>query len=388
MDARVLRGDRPRVAEVAERTLRVLLVVRDAGKGEKEGGVVRPRRGRRLQRLARQRELALPRVGCAERRKVGGSGEPLLPERLDHPDHEVVPAVCRRAPGTIGRTSSAARSGRASSFSAAASASALAPRAARLAHATASAAGRSRSSGGRRSSSACERSGSPSAWRSAAAWKRASRLCRLVAEDRLVRRERLARRARVLRRVLLVETPEVEPRVRVAWVALHGLAEAPLGFRVAALRGGEHAEEVPDGRARRVGAQGLVEVRARRRLVARLDVVARARQEVGERRRGLGRREEDQEREDHRGYRGRASRARTGYYRPMSARVRALAFLALLAASATARAAQVARPAPLHGRRPGRRRSHPPASCRRCSPRAWPRSRPGGSTRRRPRSAG
>jgi len=53
---------------------------------------------------------------------------------------------------------------------------------------------------------------------------------RLVAEDRLVRRERLPRRARVLRRVLLVEAPEVEPRVRVARVLLDGLAEAPLRF--------------------------------------------------------------------------------------------------------------------------------------------------------------
>jgi hypothetical protein len=125
----------------------------------------------------------------------------------------------------------------------------------------------------------------------------------LVAEDGLVRRERLARRARVLRRVLLVEAPEVEPRVRVPRVALDGLAEAPLCFLGVALRGGKHAEEVPNGRARRVTTQGLGEVPARRRLVAGLDVVARTRQEVGERWRGLGRREKDQEREDHRGCR-------------------------------------------------------------------------------------
>ena len=290
--------DRPRVAEVAERALQVLLLVRDARQGEEEGRVVGPRRGRRLQRLARQRELALPRVGRAERLQVGGGREPSLPEGLDHPDDEVVPTVRREHRQDRPHVFGGKVVSREELFARDIGLGLLPAR------------GVVGTRHGQRRGALAVLGGQVlelglRALRLAERLEERGRLeagvavRRLVAEDRLVRRERLARRARVLRRVLLVEAPEVEPRVRVPRVALDGLAEAPLRLLVAARRGSEDAEEVPDGRARRVDDAGPRRGPRAPPPRRRPRCGPRARQEIGERRRGLGRREEDQEGEDH-----------------------------------------------------------------------------------------
>ena len=136
-------------------------------------------------------------------------------------------------------------------------------------------------------------------------------------------------------------------------------------------------EEVPDGRARRVETQGLVEVRARRRLVAGLDVVARARQEVGERRPGLGRREKDQEGEDHRGCRADSDGPAPAIIDPCGpasarSRPRGLARGPAGARTKTGRPGRT-RAGPVTtggGHRPGRREAGPARSARQNSRRA------------------
>ena len=270
VDTRILRVQLTRVGEVAERALEVARLLGDASQVQQERDARRADRGRRFERVPGGVETAGGLVGGSEPCQALGGGQPARTHSLQQSHADVVAAMDgeRRQDGQdvrfgeVGplhqRVGGTVRLRPAPGAGFAGQAQGQHLGAASLVLGQAGKA----LQGGREL---------PRLLQQDRALVERFRLRGVVGEHALVGGQRLAHGVRHTRGVLLVETAEVQVRVRVARGRAERLAEARLRRRVVSVLRLDHAEEVLENRMRREAAQGGGERGARATPVATLE---------------------------------------------------------------------------------------------------------------------